>query len=246
MDNNLTQSQPIRSSWLSDDSVRTTYMNRKGSSAAKAANGSALPERRYSFEDERRTITALRPMRDAALRRGEEPNGPNLIFDAIRFLVDVDRKQPGDKPSQPGNTWVPHTHDAEEIKEAFKQRMIDLTAGDDADKVLSINRHAISTEVSRAESIERVFRAHLDGQNQNRDWKILWRLAEKLPHKVGVQCRQPGSLRAVGAEFGLDELMIRKIKDKRLLAIWQAPILEPLRAPLPVATGVVWYAKEAA
>src|SRR5580692_8361678 len=104
-------------------------MTSKGESAAKAANGNALSssKRSYSFDDERRTITALRPMRHAALARGEEPDGPGMIFEVIRFMVDIDRRQSGDRPSQPGNAWFAHVlHNAQEQREAFAQRKIEL------------------------------------------------------------------------------------------------------------------------
>jgi hypothetical protein len=218
-----------------------------GNSAAKAANGNVLSnyKRAYSFEDERRTITALRPMRDAALARGEEPDGPALVFDAIRFLVDIDRNLPDEKPSQPGNAWVAHFHDAEEKQEALKQRMIDIAAGDDPGKVFKIARHATAADVSRSESIEKVFRAHLDGEYQDRDWNILWYLASKPAHETGVQHRQEGSLRSAERKFGLDKRTIGQRRDKQLGAIWKA--IEPLMPPaLTKTSGVVWPASEAA
>ncbi len=125
-------------------------------------------------DDEWLTIKWLRAKRDQY-----ELSGTPLIFEGIKFLVDVDRRLPKVGPTDATPvSWPGYTHDAPDQADALKQRMIDYAAGDDPKAVFGLKEAATTLEITSAESMERVFRAHLVGKNKDRDWKILWRLAK--------------------------------------------------------------------
>ena len=93
---------------------------------------------RPTGDDEWRVAKFLRERRDEVLARGKEPNGTDLVFAALQFRHDVYRRLPKVGPVGNFNAWPEYIHDAEEQAEAFKQQLIDVTAGDDPKEALGI------------------------------------------------------------------------------------------------------------
>ncbi len=118
---------------------------------------------RPTADDEWGVPRLLRARRDDVLARGEEANGAELVFDALKFRHDVYRRLPNVAPVGDLNAWPEYIHDAEEQAESFKQRQIDLDDGDDPNEVLGIKDRPTRHQITTAEAIERVFCAHLTG-----------------------------------------------------------------------------------
>jgi hypothetical protein len=193
---------------------------------ALGARGKGTAE--MGADDEWITIKWLRAKRDQ-----RELSGTPLISEAIKFLVDVDCRLPMVGPTDATPvSWPGYTHDAEDQADALKQRLIDIAAGDDPKKVLGLQEAATTSEITAAESMERVFRSHLAGENQNRDWQILWRLAKGE------------SLRKTAKEIEISKSNVEKRRDVQLEAIWQG-ISHLMPKPI-VRTGIVWDERIAA
>jgi hypothetical protein len=188
-----------------------------------------------SADDERLTIKWLRAKRD----QHPELSGAAIIFEAIKFLVDVDRRLPKVGPTDATPvSWPGYTHDADDQADALKQRMIDIAAGGDPKAVLGLQEAATTSEIMFAESMAREFRSRLAGKNQNRDWQILWRLAK------GESLRKTAKEIAKKFSIPFAKTTVEKRRDAQLAAIWKT--VEKL-LPKPIArTGVVWHERVAA
>ena len=144
-----------------------------------------------------------------------------------------------------GNSWTTCIHDVDEKAEALKQRMKEIAAGDHPHNVFAFYRAPASNEeMTAAEAIETVFRAHLVGHKRDNDWRMLWDLASKEPHEDGVQCLQEGSIRSVARKFGCHQSTVRYRRDMQRAAIWRA--IEPRMPARAPSTGVVLPARQAA
>jgi hypothetical protein len=211
-----------------------------------------VKERAHSAADEDCVGKALRSMRGMMLHSGgEEPSGRDLIEACLRLCVRVDRASAGVghsnlvslagyRVARIRNSMPDVVHDLEEREESAKQRMIDMTAGDIPEDV-PVTRH----EISAAESIERVFRAVLVGENPNRDWRILFMLARKRSNDAdGHQCEQEGSVRYVARKFGISPALVRKRRDVQMRLLVTA--LDHLLPQPTFTTGVVWDDRKAA
>jgi len=120
-------------------------------------------------------------------------------------------------PSQEGSSWPEYIHDPDEKAEAAKQRISD---GELINMTLPSSR-----ELSTMEVVNRLFRRHLVGEKQDRDWQILRLLADPKPVMRGKkgrekQVRRPRTVREIGKDFRISGA---KVSDRKILqcsAIW--------------------------
>jgi len=206
---------------------------------------------RKAAPDDRATVKrALYWLRKDLVRErgGAEPTDAEMIEAAIRLCVKVDRDAASAGPSGHKNSWPAYGFTEEELKEAEKQFMIDLTAGD----VIERAKPVTDNDVDAADAIERVFYAALVGKEPKRDWRILFLLAQKRRHDgLGAQTEQTGSVRAVARQIEtwinsktgdatFTPRAVRKVRDKQLAAI-AAGIADLLPQP-EYRTGIIWQA----
>jgi hypothetical protein len=119
-------------------------------------DGNVTALRKTAPSDESTVKTALWGLRGDLIREaGMEPSELDIAKAAIRLCVKVDRAAASVGPGGHKNSMPAYTYTAEERKEAEKQLMIDLTAGDLIEKAEPVN----AREVSAAEAIEHVFRS---------------------------------------------------------------------------------------
>jgi len=139
--------------------------------------------------DEQWVQTALRGARDH-LSKFWKPTPAEMVFRAIYTVSDINhRARSRDRGGSSGSGyWPDYIHNAAEREDALRQRMIDLTAGDDPIALFGLNVQPNPQDIAGAEAIERVFRKNMVGKNQSRDWKLLHLLA------VGMTTRQAGHI----------------------------------------------------
>lgn len=201
-------------------------------------SGNVIELRKTTPTEDSTVAKALRFLRLDLMRSsaGKEPTALETVQAAIRLCVKVDRAAASDRPREFGNSMPDYLpDDMEEREAAAKQRMIDYTAGDLVE-VEAVN----AAEVTAAEAIERVFRAHLAGEDQARAWKILFLLAAKRGNGLGVHEEQDGSVRNVAKKVNLSAKRVRDIRDRQLQATAKG-ISHLIPAP-QYCTGVIHQA----
>lgn len=134
-----------------------------------------------------------------------KPRGPEIVFEVIKFIADVDRRLPKAGPPREGRIRWDYVHDRDERVEAGKQRMIDWKAGDWSGHLPAVGPR----EIAKAEAAQKIFRSCLVGQKQVRDFKILFALA------------QGKSVRKVAKQFKVSHPRIIDRRDLQCAAIWK-------------------------
>ena len=144
----------------------------------------------WEAEDERRVAVALGAARDALIRHDPAPHGPDIVFYVIKEVVEVHRRMTArdHSPSGWGTAWPDILQSAADKADDWKQRMIDLAAGDSLESVFGFVARPLPQEISTMDSVNTVFRSCLVGQTKAREWKVLHLLAS------GATTRQAGKL----------------------------------------------------
>jgi len=203
-------------------------------SAAKAARGKLSP-------DDVKLRTALEEARERLHWRVEEPSGTDIVFEVMRDLLTLDRRQPRYTPAEYVSPHPQVLRSLEEREEAAKKRTEELRSGDAPERVF--NLAPTREDSANAETILRCFQSLVvtasdlnseERHMQARNWRIVRALA------------MGGSLRKTAPQFGLKFARIRQIKMKALWTIWNAVkhllSAEVLSRAAPVKTGMVWMA----
>jgi hypothetical protein len=142
----------------------------------------------------------------------DDPDGTEVVFMTLKIAADIHRREKDVGPSMSNGKgfWPDYLHDKEERLIAFKQRMIDLTAGDSPEVLFGISKITTPAELLTMEAINEVYRDCLTGRggDKARDWKILNALAGGK------------SLRAVAKLHRMNYQSVSDQKERQCKAIW--------------------------
>lgn len=166
----------------------------------------------WDKEREARVSKALGIARDWLAGNGQPPSGPDIVFQTIKNMIDIHRRMyisDRSSPSTRSGFWPGYLHTLEEQEELFKQRMIDVAAGDPIDVVFGFRTAASTDEMEMAEAIDEVFRSCLIGEKKARDWKILHLLAGGK------------TVRAVAKQAACNFTRVSDRKIVQCMAIWR-------------------------
>lgn len=169
--------------------------------------------------DESYVAGALADARAHLRMLGRSSSGPDIIFDVLVKMFDIEHRwKLPDGPASEGSAWPEYIHDPDEKAEAARQRMLE---GEQVNKRLPSSR-----ELSTMEAVNRLFRSHLVGEKQDRDWAILRLLADPKPVMRGKkdrekQVRRPRTVREVGTRFGISGARVSERKILQCSEIWK-------------------------
>ena len=162
-------------------------------------------------------------------------SGADIVFEAIKNNADIDRRMHVKDRGQRGSSpWPGYTHSYEEQVEIFKQRMIDVAAGEPIDVVFGFNMESTPLEIAMADAVRRVFRSCLVGRNKDRDWRILHRLADYEMMVTGR--RGAARLKDVAKRLHVSVDTLKDRKAVQCSAIWSA--VRHLR-PISVSSAIL-------
>jgi len=183
----------------------------------------------WDVADERRVARALSEARDALESIGRKLIGSDIVFTTLCWAVDVERRQRvlGPAPRKLKGAKIEYTRTPEEHEADFRQRMIDIAAGDSVEEVFGIYTQPNPTEIDTMESVNSMFRSCVVGKCPERDWKILHHMAK--PKETA---------RKVARAFGRSPTLIIDRKNLQCQAIWQK--VKHLVSGLSSPSGTVW------
>lgn len=162
---------------------------------------------------------------------GEKPSGPEIVFQVIKEIMDIEKRMKvrAPSPQQLRAMLIEYIHDPEEREEAAKQCRIDEAAGDDPAIVWGITFITTPQEVLLHDTVKNVFRAGIVGKEKIRDWRVLQRLARgHSQNKIAKDCH-------------ISWRRVLEIRDLQCAAIWTA--VSHLM-PQAATTGRLWVSGE--
>ena len=128
----------------------------------------------WGLEHESRVATALTNARDS----GYAKSGHEIVFEVFKNMAGIlsreDRRTFPPVSEKSGLAPSYQNPDLDERNDAIKQRMIDISAGDDPSAVFGIrDNEPDPEELAMVDFVYHVFRLCLFGRFVNRDWRIL-------------------------------------------------------------------------